>query len=117
MTVKLPKALQGLPVDHLMPGRYAVAGPGRVLHTLLGSCVSACLWDPVARIAGMNHFLLAAPRYPAQMPLVISDAGRYGISSMEVLINEMLKQGAVKSRLKAKAFGGASVLQTPTPGS
>lgn len=114
--MKYPKALEGLPIEHLMPGKYAVAGPGAVLHTLLGSCVSACLWDPVAGIAGMNHFLLAAPRYPAQIPLVISDAGRYGISAMEVLINDMLKRGALKSRLRAKAFGGASVMETPTPG-
>jgi len=81
------------------------------IKTLLGSCVAACLFDPVAHVAGLNHFLIAAPRYARTMPLNITEAGRYGIHAMELLINDMMKLGASRDRLKAKVFGGASVLE------
>jgi chemotaxis protein CheD len=80
------------------------------VKTLLGSCVAACLYDEESGIAGLNHFLLAAPRYSRSMPLSVTEAGRYGIHAMELLINDMMKLGASRKRLKAKIFGGASVL-------
>ena len=59
----------------------------------------------------MNHFLLANRRYTRDTPVIESEAGRYGIHAMELLINEMLKQGAQRSNLKAKVFGGGDVLR------
>lgn len=91
----------------LQPGEHrAVSGPW-ILSTLLGSCISACLYDAEAEVAGMNHFLLAGTRYARSMPMNLTDAGRYGINAMELLINSMLKLGAEKRRLKAKVFGGS----------
>ena len=95
----------------LEPGEYHVSNQNVILSTLLGSCVSACLYDPVKRIIGMNHFLLSNKRYARNMPVCVTEAGRYGIHSMELLINEMLKLGAKKANLKAKAFGGGNVLK------
>ncbi|PZX11358.1 chemotaxis protein CheD [Palleronia aestuarii] len=79
------------------------ADPGVVMTTLLGSCVATCLFDPVARIGGMNHFLLA------ETPSGRTPSERYGFYAMEVLINGLLKLGARKSRLEAKLFGGAKM--------
>jgi chemotaxis protein CheD len=93
-------------------GEFYVANEDVLITTLLGSCVSACLYDPYNRISGMNHFMLSNKRYSREMPLSITEAGRYGVNSMELLINEMLKRGAERGRLKAKAFGGGSVLRT-----
>jgi len=94
----------------VQPGeRYATRDAFDV-RTLLGSCVAACLYDPQAKVAGLNHFLLAAPRYARSMPLTVTEAGRYGIHAMELLINDMMKLGASRKRLQAKVFGGASVL-------
>ncbi|HYU16589.1 MAG TPA: chemotaxis protein CheD [Candidatus Acidoferrum sp.] len=74
------------------------------LSTLLGSCVSACLFDPVAGIGGMNHFLLPSSETdPAA-------SARYGIHAMELLINEIMRLGGDRRRLKAKLFGASSVL-------
>lgn len=94
----------------LYPGEYRVSQPGEevLLHTLLGSCVAACLYDPVADVVGMNHFLLSNRRYARNMHFTETEAGRYGIHSMELLINKMIKNGAAKSRIHAKAFGGCS---------
>jgi chemotaxis protein CheD len=107
MKVSTFNGMQRFTID---PGEYHVAQGNVIISTLLGSCVSACLWDPVKRIIGMNHFLLANQRYSREMPVIQSEAGRYGIHAMELLINAMFKAGASKSNLQAKAFGGGNVL-------
>lgn len=93
------------------PGEFYVTGGDEIISTLLGSCVAACLWDPVSRIIGMNHFLLATPSNPGKTPLILSESGRYGIHAMELLINAMLQHGAERRRLQAKVFGGGNVLK------
>ena len=75
--------------------------------TVLGSCVSTCLYDPEVRVGGMNHFLLAEPPSPNAAIDV-----HYGVYLMEVLVNEMLARGARKHRLKAHLYGGANVNRT-----
>ena len=103
--------ISGLPRVEVMPGeRYTTSSPIDI-KTLLGSCIAACLYDSEAKVAGLNHFLLAAPRYSRSMPFIATDAGRYGIHAMELLINDMIKLGARRSALRAKIFGGASVLE------
>jgi chemotaxis protein CheD len=92
------------------PGEYYVSDKDVVISTLLGSCIAACLYDPINRISGMNHFLLSNKRYARNMPVCITEAGRYGIHAMEMLINGMLKLGAKRENLRAKAFGGGSLL-------
>jgi chemotaxis protein CheD len=93
------------------PGEYYVSSKPEIISTLLGSCVSACLFDPVNRIFGMNHFLLAYRHHAHNVPVIQSDEGRYGMYAMELLINGMMKQGANRSTLKAKCFGGGNVLR------
>ena len=93
---------------HIIQGEYKVVNdPNVVLSTILGSCVAACLRDPVAGVGGMNHFLL-----PGSGGAMASggDATRYGVHLMELLINGLLKQGARRDRLEAKIFGGAKTI-------
>lgn len=91
---------------HLSIGEVFATREPIVLQTLLGSCVSTCLHDPVGRVAGMNHILL-----PGDAEFHKFDASaRYGIHAMELLITEMMKLGAHRSRMVAKIFGGAHVL-------
>lgn len=75
-----------------------------VLSTVLGSCVAACIWDGIAQLGGMNHFLL-----PASGAGAAAGSLRYGIHAMEMLINDLLKMGAQRNRLQAKLFGGANM--------
>jgi chemotaxis protein CheD len=91
---------------HVIQGDYAVTDETSVvLTTVLGSCVAACLHDPVAQVGGMNHFLLPGDEGSQ------GDSLRYGINSMELLINGLLRMGARRDRLEAKLFGGARVVQ------
>ncbi|MBU0935452.1 MAG: chemotaxis protein CheD [Spirochaetes bacterium] len=96
----------------IKPGDHFVASDTRVLQTLLGSCVAACLYDDAAGVSGMNHFLLANKRYSKALEVNVTDAGRYGIHAMELLINDMLKKGAQRQRLRAKIFGGSTIVNT-----
>jgi chemotaxis protein CheD len=82
-----------------------------VIHTILGSCVAVCLYDPVQRIGGMNHILL-----PGNADTKYFDASaRYGIHAMELLINRIMTLGGNRHQLIAKAFGGAHILPSITP--
>jgi len=92
------------------PGEYFSCADATVISTLLGSCVAACLYDPVRKVIGMNHFMLSNRNYAGELPDFISDAGRYGIHAMELLINDMMRKGADRRSLRAKAFGGASII-------
>ncbi len=91
---------------HVVQGEYRVAAePQVVLTTILGSCVAACLRDPIAGVGGMNHFLLPGDRTGGAEGL------KYGVNAMELLINALLQRGAMRGRLEAKLFGGACVVQ------
>ena len=86
----------------VIQGEYRISrDPSVVFTTVLGSCVAVCLHDPDISTGGMNHFLL--PKREGRAGENI----RYGAYSMELMINEMLKQGARKDRMIAKLFGGA----------
>lgn len=87
----------------VLPGEYFVSSDDLVIMTVLGSCISACIWDGRIRAGGMNHFML--PDGDSA-----DGFGRYGSYAMELLINEMLKKGARRETMQAKVFGGAQVM-------
>jgi chemotaxis protein CheD len=83
-------------------GVYCTAHP-TIITTILGSCISVCLWDRLQRIGGMNHFVLPeASTY--------STGGRYGDVSLELLLAQMIGLGSRTGAMLAKVFGGAAVL-------
>lgn len=89
---------------YLHPGQIFVSAESYAVTTILGSCVSTCLWDPITKIGGINHFLLPVEVGEAQA------SGRFGNLAVRDLIEELLTGGGVKDRLRAKLFGGACVL-------
>ncbi len=94
----------------LLPGEFYVCREPEVMVTVLGSCISACLMDLRNGIAGMNHFMLPGQKY--EETDVLSRSARYGSWAMEVLLNEMLKAGAVRENIQAKIFGGGRVISS-----
>jgi chemotaxis protein CheD len=79
-----------------------------VVRTVLGSCIAVCLYDPVSRVGGMNHYMLPS----SDDVLHQDDPARYGLQAMEVLLGSMQKLGARRDRLVAKLFGGGHVFAT-----
>lgn len=93
------------------PGAWAIE-PERPLSTLLGSCVAVCLFDPQARVGGLNHFMLPSIRRGSNDDVDTLLSGAY---AMESLLNALLQRGARKARLQAKAFGGGTIINTSGP--
>lgn len=92
----------------LYPGTLLAKGGETAISTILGSCVSVCLWDPVLGVGGMNHYLL---------PLWNGDGlqtPRYGNVAIPMLIERMLDLGSSRAGLVAKVFGGASIFENLT---
>lgn len=90
---------------HVVQGEHAIISEeGVVLTTILGSCIATCLYDPMAGVGGMNHFLLPG------IGVAQGEGMKYGVNAMELLINGLLQRGASRARLQAKLFGGGQVL-------
>lgn len=85
---------------------YYTSEDREMLVTILGSCISVCLTDPLIRAGGMNHILL-----PGDGGGIDQNSTRFGAYAMEELINGLLKLGAQKYRMKAKIFGGGNVIK------
>jgi chemotaxis protein methyltransferase CheR len=94
---------------NLLAGETFATREALTITTILGSCVAACLYDPTARVGGMNHFMLPYQTDDRQI------SARYGIHAMELLINEIMSLGGDRQRLKAKVFGGSRVLCSESP--
>jgi chemotaxis protein CheD len=90
---------------YLQPGQLYASPQPSAVTTVLGSCVAICLWDPVAAVGGMNHYLLP----------FFAGAGlgtpRFGNVAVAQLLDRLQAAGALRGRLQAKVFGGACVLE------
>jgi chemotaxis protein CheD len=93
-------------------GEFAVSNhPGDVIVThALGSCIAVCIFDPVASVAGMLHFLLPEarinPERARQQPAVFADTG------IPLLFQAAFQHGLTKHRAIVKLVGGAEMTQT-----
>jgi chemotaxis protein CheD len=92
----------------VFPGEfYITKETNEVLVTVLGSCVSACIRDPLVGIGGMNHFML--PQHGSGAWGNDLKSTRFGNFAMEKLINELIKAGCARERMEIKVFGGGNV--------
>lgn len=82
-----------------------VSATPMVLNTVLGSCISVCLWDSENKIGGMNHYMLpfwngsglASPKY--------------GNIAIPQLLKKMISLQTQPGNIVAKVFGGAKMLK------
>lgn len=88
----------------LHTGHIHVASEPTRITTILGSCVAICIWDPLNGAGGMNHYLL--PSNPA----ATERTARFADTATAALLEGLLAAGVSLTRLRAKIFGGASVL-------
>jgi chemotaxis protein CheD len=91
----------------IVAGELYVSREPIIIKTLLGSCVSVCLYDPRARVGGMNHILLPGSADMDQF----NKSARYGINAMDKLMTRMLAKGVDRKKLIAKVFGGAHIIE------
>lgn len=92
--------------NFLYPSTLLVSNSPSVVTTILGSCVAVCLYDPILKIGGINHYML---------PLWNGEglaSPKYGNIAIEKLVEKMYQQGSKKTNLVAKVFGGGEVIDT-----
>lgn len=91
---------------YLHPGNLFAHRDPHVVTTILGSCIAVCLWDPVLKIGGINHYML--PLWNGEgLPVP-----RFGNVAIKKLIEKMEMFGSNKKHLKAKVFGGSAIHET-----
>src|ERR1700681_1049980 len=101
----------------ILPGEYYVTRGEEAISTVLGSCISACVRDPVKKVGGMHHFMLPEDKSVGPnnwLDPAVGLATRYGSYAMESLINDLMKLGATRQRLEVKLFGGGRILSGMT---
>lgn len=91
----------------LLPGQYYVGKKPAIIETLVGSCVSICLYNIRTGQAAMNHFLQDRSASEADC-----DIGRYGSTATERIINALMAADSVPAHYRAQIFGGAEVIET-----
>ena len=87
-------------MHYLFPSALFADKRAYEVSTVLGSCIAVCLYDPVLKIGGINHYML---------PLWNGDglpSPKYGNIAIEKLVDRMLKLGSNRKDLQAKVFGG-----------
>lgn len=90
----------------LRPGYIYVPQSATMISTVLGSCVSVCLWDKKRGFGGVNHFLYPLTRDPARA------TARYGNVATKALIRIFLEEGSSLKHLEAQIFGGSALAES-----
>jgi chemotaxis protein CheD len=91
-------------------GEIAVSKqPSSVFACLgLGSCIAVCVFDPVSKVGGMVHVVL-----PLRGQNDESTPAKYADSAIPLLLQEIIKLGAFRTRLMVKLAGGAQMSLAP----
>jgi len=90
---------------YLHAGHMFSAAEAHDVTTILGSCVSVCLTDPVAGVGGVNHYMLPFDLGSGQ------GTPRFATFAIPHLVDDLVALGARRVRLEARVFGGACVLR------
>lgn len=93
---------------YIHPGQMFVAAHRCAITTVLGSCVSVCLYDAESGVGGANHYVLPHAGASPGEPL------RFGPPAILALIESVIALGARRDGLVAKVYGGAHVLKAMT---
>ena len=93
----------------LYPADVFVGETPCLVTTVLGSCISVCLYDSVLNQGAINHYIL--PHWNGHDLATM----KYGNMSIIRILGELLMLDSKYENVVAKVFGGAEVLlKTPT---
>jgi len=74
----------------------------------LGSCIGVVIWDPVAKVGGLLHYMLPDSSLDKEKaeakPFMFADSG------IPLLFKEAYKFGGAKNRLIVKVVGGSQIM-------
>ena len=101
----IKQIVKGMKTHTIIGGEFAVSNDNMEIafKTLLGSCVAIMFYDKVNNVKGMNHFLLPETSNS-------NEDMKYGLYSVEAMLNEMYKLGCKKENMVSKITGGADIM-------
>ncbi|GGH17751.1 chemotaxis protein CheD [Paenibacillus segetis] len=83
-----------------------ITGHGLIRTTGLGSCVGLTLFDPHTKVAGLAHVMLPTSDIAREGVLNVA---KYADTAVPTLLDQLISNGAVKSRIVAKMAGGSQM--------
>lgn len=90
----------------LYPSTLFASKEPYLVNTILGSCVAVCLYDPVMKMGGINHYML-----PLWNGVGLASP-KYGNIAIERLFEKLVSMGCNQKNIIAKVFGGGEVIDT-----
>lgn len=98
--MSISQKMRSLKNQFLAPGSVAVAKPPGTLTTIVSNGIAVCLWDPMAELGGMVHFVMAEG----------SGDTRCCKPALAKLCDELKRLGANPERMVAHLYGGCHTL-------
>ena len=89
-----------------------IISDGKIITYALGSCIGICLYDPKLKLAALVHIML-----PLNMETGRKNPLKYADTGIRETLKAMQLKGAMKSRITAKAAGGAKMFEVSGKGS
>lgn len=99
-------------VVFLMPGQCYITDKPALVETVVGSCVSVCLYNNETGDAAINHYLQDVCSLGNE-----GQSGNYGFSATEHIINTLKIRDILVEHLEAQIFGGAMLIEKGEVGS
>ncbi len=99
-----PRGTESRKTRYLQPGQVLACAEPTTLTTVLGSCVSVCLFDRRRGIGAMNHYVM--PHWTDAR----EQSARFGPIAISRLLERMLALDSARHDIEAKLFGGAWIL-------
>ena len=91
---------------YLNIGDVVVSERPASLETILGSCVSVCIWDNTIGIGGMNHIMLPKENGNKNIKPTV-----FAYPAVDMLIQKLQAMGCMINNLQAKIFGGGIAIK------
>ena len=91
---------------YLEIGAFFWGGPNYRITTVLGSCVSICIWHPQKKIGGICHY--AMPGYREKRRAKLNS--RYGDDVIWMMLDKIKMSNTIPKEYVTKIFGGANVI-------
>ena len=76
-----------------------------ILRTILGSCIGICIYDTKTGTGGLSHIMLPTSKKSTPNPR------KYADSAIPLLVEDMVRAGAMRNRMIAKIVGGAAMFK------
>ncbi len=83
--------------------------PAEIVTFALGSCIAVVIWDPVAKVGGLLHFMLPDSAVDRETQ-GRANPYRYADTGTPLLFRQAYEKGAEKRRLQVRLAGGANVV-------